>query len=275
MKAFRDLPKALFVLSLAVTPQLARGQHDRAQESFSLPAGRRAFAANCAGCHGLDGRGSEKAPNLVTSSAVQRSSDAELAQIIRNGVTGTGMPAFHSLRAQEVGSLVGYIHTLQGRKAGTFAAGNSKRGEAIFFGKGECSKCHSVQGQGGFLGPDLTAYGSAKSALELADEILRTKRTPVNGYRAVTVTTHEGTRITGILRNEDNFSLQLQTEDGSFHFFDKSEVRDVADSEQSRMPTDYAIRLSRTEIDDVVSFLIHLSSAEPVSGNSEKRGRAE
>ena len=35
------------------------------------------------------------------------------------------------------------------------------------------------------------------------------------------------TRYQGIIRNEDNFSLQLQSEDGAFHFLSKADLKTI------------------------------------------------
>ncbi len=59
--------------------------------------GKQTFTSTCAGCHGLDGRGGERAPNIAENPKVLRFSDAQISLIIENGVPGTGMPAFHSL----------------------------------------------------------------------------------------------------------------------------------------------------------------------------------
>src|SRR5579864_3882346 len=127
-------------------------------------AGKRSFTSTCAGCHGLDGRGSERAPSIATSPRIQKLSDKGLSNIIANGVPGTGMPAFHSLSAGQVQSLVSYIRTLQGKTEARVLPGNAARGKDIFFGKGECSNCHSISGHGGFFGPDLTTFGASSSA---------------------------------------------------------------------------------------------------------------
>ena len=66
------------------------------------PPGGAIFASNCAGCHGADGRGGEHAPNIATAPEVQHMTDRELAGIIRYGIAGAGMPAFSSLKQQEV-----------------------------------------------------------------------------------------------------------------------------------------------------------------------------
>src|SRR5262245_38084493 len=33
-------------------------------------------------------------------------------------------------------------------------------GDAVFFGKGNCSSCHEINGRGGIVGPDLSAAGT-------------------------------------------------------------------------------------------------------------------
>ena len=76
------------------------------------PPGAAIFASNCAGCHGADGRGGEHAPNIATAPEVQHLMDRELAGIIRYGISGAGMPAFSSLKQQEVAELVSYLRVL-------------------------------------------------------------------------------------------------------------------------------------------------------------------
>jgi cytochrome c oxidase cbb3-type subunit 3 len=238
-------------------------------EKAAVP-GARSFNSTCAGCHGLDGRGSDKGANIAGSVKVRRLSDAEVSAIISKGVPGTGMPAFHHLSAQQIGSLVRYLRILQGKGEAQAPPGDVAHGKEIFFGKGECSTCHTISGAGGFLGPDLSAYGSAMSAKAIQDEIVRPERNVPAGYRSAVLTTREGDRLEGIIRNEDNFSLQLQTKDGSYHFFEKSELRSVEPAGQSLMPTNYRQRLSPDELNDLVSFLMNVGPAPGEPRNSHK-----
>src|SRR5581483_4091461 len=170
-----------------------------------------AFPANCASCHGLDGRGTERAPSIAGSGKVQRMSDEQVFRVISDGVPDTGMPAFHSLSAIERRRIVRHLRMLQGRtKAGPVAAGNAEQGKAIFFGKAECSNCHMIEGRGGFLGSDLTAYARTKSAQEIRQAIVNPGADPDPRTKAITATTHDGRMVSGILRNHDNFSVQIQ-----------------------------------------------------------------
>lgn len=200
-------------------------------------------------------------------------SDKELSNIISNGVSGTGMPAFHSLSTTQVQSLVSYVRALQGKSDVRVVPGNAARGQEIFFGKGECSNCHAVAGQGGFLGPDLTTYGAVSSSKQIQDAILNSNRIVPPGYRSAAVTTRDGARIEGVIRNEDNFSVQLQTQDGAFHFFQKSDLQKLEYSNESLMPSNYAQRLSQDELNDLVSFL--MGTTPPHDKTSSKKAPAE
>jgi len=166
------------------------------------------------------------------------------------------MPAFRSLTARQVRAVVDYLRSLQGKAEGRVLPGDPKRGKEIFFGKGDCSACHTISGQGGFLGPDLTEHGATSSGDAIRDEIVRSPRVPSIGYRTAALTTESGERLEGLVRNEDNFSVQLQTKDGSFHFFKKTDLRSFDRQDGSLMPADYRNRLSESELNDLASYLM-------------------
>jgi putative heme-binding domain-containing protein len=249
----------LCALGLAVS--LAQQGSSAKPSKVSLEAGRKAYNSSCAGCHGLDGSGSDKAVNISGGAKVRQLSDSQLASIISNGVPGTGMPAFRNLSETETRAVVGYVRSLQGKLKAQTLPGDAERGKQIFFGKGECSSCHAISGQGGFLGPDLSGYGSNLSVQAIRDEVVKPRRSPAHGYRSAVLVTSDGDRMEGLIRNEDNFSVQFQTKDGSFHLFQKSELRSLELRENSLMPTNYGERLSAGELDDLASYLITASPA--------------
>jgi hypothetical protein len=71
--------------------------------------------------------------------------------------------------------------------------------------------------------------------------------------KATTVVTTTGQKITGMLRLNNNFSLSLQTLDGTFHFIQKPEVAQVEIGSRSLMPPS---TLNGKEVDDLVSYLL-------------------
>jgi cytochrome c oxidase cbb3-type subunit 3 len=217
------------------------------------PPGAAIFASNCAGCHGADGRGGEHAPNIATAPEVQHLMDRELAGIIRYGLAGAGMPAFPSLKQQEVADVVSYLRILQGRGDIVKLPGDPKQGEALFYGKAQCSDCHMVNGKGGFIGSDLSFYGAEAKPDQMRAIIHDPDKNLPADKKATTVVTTAGQRITGMLRTNNNFSLSIQTLDGSFHFLPKSELTQVDVGSRSLMP---AASLNSKEVDDLVSYLL-------------------
>jgi cytochrome c oxidase cbb3-type subunit III len=169
------------------------------------------------------------------------------------------MPAFGSLGAARIQAVVRYLRTLQGQTGAADFSGDSKRGKALFFGQSGCSQCHMANGQGGFIGSDLSNYASTQSASDIRSEITDPSRNLDPRKRTVVVTTAGGQTLTGIARNEDNFSLQLQTADGTFHLFAKSKLKSVEYQPRSLMPDDYGSKLSHQELDDLVSYLVGIS----------------
>ena len=262
---------ALVVLFWGFTLLQAQRGAPSKRSSISGVAGRNTYNASCAACHGLDGHGSDKAVNIGAGADARHFSDAQLSGIIANGVPGTGMPAFRNLSAKQVQGVVRYLRSLQGRAESRSLPGEPKRGKALFFGKAECSTCHMISGEGGFLGPDLSGYAATAEPTAIREQIVKTQRTPAPSYRPAVLTTANGERLEGLIRNEDNFSLQLQTKDGNFHFFQKSELRDFERRDSSLMPTDYRDRLSSSELDDLVSFLVSVNPDTNKAGPSHKK----
>jgi putative heme-binding domain-containing protein len=211
------------------------------------------FAANCAGCHGADG-GGEHAPNIATAPEVQHLMDRELAGIIRYGISGAGMPAFSSLKQQEVADVVSYLRILQGRGDVVKLPGDPNQGKVLFFGKAHCSGCHMVNGQGGFLGGDLSFYGASAKPDQIRAIILDPDKNLPADKKATTVVTLTGQKITGMLKVNDNFSLSIQTPDGAFHFLPKAQLAQVDIGSRSLMPA--GSTLSGKEVDDLVSYLL-------------------
>ena len=223
--------------------------------------GEKLFAASCAGCHGLDGRGGDRAPGIAAG-RVQRLSDIEIFGIIQHGITGTGMPSFHSLTDSDIKSVVAHLRTLQGTKKTISLPGDPNRGKTLFFGKAGCSGCHMAAGQGGFIASDLSGYTRTHSVEEARTAITNPNASGDKLAHSATVTTRSGEKYAGRVRNEDNFSLQLQDLDGAFHFLAKSDVQSVEYSSAPLMPANYGSTLGSGELDDLISYLMSVANSK-------------
>lgn len=73
--------------------------------------GRKIFQQRCTVCHGGDGSGNKRGPNLTVGS-VQRQTDGALFWKISNGNTRTGMPGFSFLPRAQRWQLVQHLREL-------------------------------------------------------------------------------------------------------------------------------------------------------------------
>jgi cytochrome c oxidase cbb3-type subunit III len=242
----------------------AQAPEQRTSPTVSTPPSateRALYTARCSGCHGLDGKGGEHGPNIATNPDIQHLPDAEVQRIIRDGIPAAGMPAFGStFNAAQIAAVLHYLRVLQGRHNEIPLAGDVRNGEKLLFGKAKCSECHMLAGKGGFLGADLSGYGASHSAAEIREAILDPNKDLNPRKGVVTVITRDNHTYSGMLRNEDNFSMQLQTADGLFHLLDKSSLSHIEYTGRSIMPSDYGTKLSRTELDDLIAYLMTSAS---------------
>jgi cytochrome c oxidase cbb3-type subunit III len=204
---------------------------------------------------------------------VLRLSDSEIFHIIENGIPGTGMPAFHSFASSDTKALVTYLRSLQGAKSVANMPGDSERGKVLFTGKARCSGCHMAAGTGGFIASDLSNYARTHTVEETRGAITHPAGNSDRQMRLVTAAIRGGEKYTGKVRNEDNFSLQLQMLDGSFHFISKSDIESMEYDSTPLMPSDYGSTLSTEEVDDVVSYL--MSVVNTVSSEIPKKKRSK
>jgi cytochrome c oxidase cbb3-type subunit III len=269
----RNLLRFSVMLLLACMAQVCvpgrmQAQQSRKAGGDSAIAGKKIFTTTCAACHGLDGGGGEHGPDISRRPEVQRLPEKALLQIVREGIPATGMPAFGSLGATRIQAVVRYLRSLQQPATAANLSGDPKRGKALFFGQSVsgqpgaqpgCAQCHMVKGEGGFIGSDLSSYARTQSAADIRIAITDPNRNLDPRKRTVIVTTTNGQTLTGIARNEDNFSLQLQATDGSFHLLNKSDLKSIEYQPRSLMPGDYGSRLSRAELDDLVSYLVSVA----------------
>jgi PQQ-dependent dehydrogenase (methanol/ethanol family) len=220
-----------------------------------IAAGGRQFASRCAGCHGVDGGGGEYGPNIVDTRRFGQRSGRDLADVIKNGIQDSGMPAF-PLPQPDIDSLVAFVNSLRAPAADHPAPGDIAAGERFFSGKGNCSNCHMVKGRGGNLGPDLSNLGRELRLAQITQALRNPGMLQTPGYHLVSLHLKDGTAIRGLVKNESNYDLQLQTLDGSLRLVEREQIADETREPAPLMP---AVKATDEEMRDLLAFLSRLA----------------
>ena len=139
------------------------------------------------------------------------------------------------------------------------AGGDVDRGRDLFFGRGElsCRRCHTVAGQGGAVGPDLTKVGVDKTRDYLLESIVVPNKAIAKGFESLIVITEEGKSFAGIVKESTDDSLKLMQSDGTIVTIPKSSIDESAKG-ISAMPADIVKKLSLRELRDLVEYLSSL-----------------
>jgi cytochrome c oxidase cbb3-type subunit III len=251
-------------------------QNPDSKETASGPkldlAGKRTFEARCATCHGLDGLGGEHAPDIIRPHDAKALSDEAMLSVIHDGIPEAGMPAFPSIAGEDGRALVEYLRFLQGRSDRNSVPGDPARGRDLFFGTGGCSACHQIGRRGQFAAGDLAGFARDHSEQEIRDAILKP---PEEMRESATAVARNGRKFSGMIRNEDNASLQLQDGDGRFYLLMKSSLVSVNRKTEDPMPLDYGQRLNSSELGDLVAYIVREAQLSEPSSSSSKEGHAQ
>jgi alcohol dehydrogenase (cytochrome c) len=254
------------VLMLGVVQSAhAQGRPDTPTNPFAADptaaaAGKRVFDATCIVCHGSGGAGTERAPALDSGRFAHGGEDFEIFQTVQKGVPGTQMPSFASFSAEQLWQVVSYVRSLSrvsSTTAGAPAMGDASRGEQLFFGAARCSSCHEINGRGLPIADDLSEVGKQAPAAIAAgiEHQLSPRRVPfgLTNQRYVDITLQDGGRLQGLVRNEDSFSLVLQTLEGDYRPLDRQRIRTITNSTRTLTPA--AQHLSADQKADLLAYL--------------------
>jgi cytochrome c oxidase cbb3-type subunit 3 len=225
-----------------------------------LLSGEKLFQVHCALCHGPKGVGG-RGPLLTRARLSRAPDDAALLRVLEDGIRGTEMPGAGAMSEREMRQTAAYVRSL-GRVAVKPVPGDAARGAEIYRGKGNCANCHSIRGEGGVAGPELSGIGESRSAAYLRESVVNPGAAVPEGYLLVTVVPNTGERVTGMRVNEDSFSIQVRDSAGRSHSFWKKDIAQVdVQRGKSPMPS-YQGQLSDAELTDLVAYLASLKEAK-------------
>ena len=259
------------IVFLAAAATAGDDRNPLAGDPSAAKKGEYQFRINCALCHGLGARGGGRGPDLTRAVKKHTHSDADMFQTISNGIPGTAMPANGTngqgvgMTDEEIWQIIAYIRS-QEVKAPAKPLGNAARGKDLFFGDANCSLCHTVEGKGGRMGPELTGVGGSRTREAIIDSVRNPSRRLAWGlseatkefpqeFESVTAVTADGKEIKGITLNEDSFSVQIMDSGETIHLLEKDKLRSFQKSRESAMPKYGTDALSDKDLEDIVAFL--------------------
>jgi len=231
-----------------------QGTNPLARDEQAIGQGHEIYNRSCTSCHGLDGAAGGRGPALGAGRTYVLRTDEAIFGAIQKGISGTEMPPA-GLQPMDIWRVVAYIRSLRSTASDAFVPGNVENGERVFSNKGKCGSCHMIRGQGGITGPDLSNLGAQQTLQYIRDSLTKPRARIPTGYQPVEVVTKDGQRLSGIAKNDNNFSLQLLDSRDRLQFFTSDELKEVIYKKESLMPSDYGKTLTPGELQDLVAFL--------------------
>lgn len=126
-----------------------------------------------------------------------------------------------------------------------------KHGRLLF--SRTCASCHTLFGEGGKIGPDLT--GSQRTNPEyLLTKLVDPSAVVARDYQMTIITLKNGRILSGLIKEENDKTLTLQTQNEAVRL-DKSDIEERQRSQQSMMPDGLLVPLSPAEVRDLIAYV--------------------
>ena len=137
--------------------------------------------------------------------------------------------------------------------------GNPKAGREVFLGrKAGCTACHTVAGQGGKVGPDLSKIGSIRAGRDLLEAIVFPSATFARGFEPFLIRTKDGVIYDGLIARETPDAIYLFTSERVEKRIARASIEVIQQSKVSIMPQGLDNQISRDELRDLIAFLASL-----------------
>nr|WP_277487588.1 c-type cytochrome [Catalinimonas alkaloidigena] len=142
-----------------------------------------------------------------------------------------------------------------------------------------CVTCHSMRGEGGIIGPDLTQLGTRFSAEDMIEAIVEPNKTISDQYASTVLYLKNGQSIVGRLTDQDEENYYLSQNPFAPDVIREVPKEDVTDTKMSAvsvMPPGTINALGEDELRDLIAYLMAGGNPEhPIYQEGEDEGSAE
>jgi putative heme-binding domain-containing protein len=134
----------------------------------------------------------------------------------------------------------------------TLAKADLLNGKALF--KQTCSACHTLYGEGGKIGPDIT--GSNRTNIDyLLSNLIEPSSEIQDDYKMVVITSRDGRTFSGNVVAENDRQITLRVIGQDQLVLNKSEIQSREIASVSMMPEGLIQTLTDKEVQDLVAYL--------------------
>ena len=140
--------------------------------------------------------------------------------------------------------------------------GNVERGKIVFNTTGTCAKCHTINGVGKDVGPNLSEVGGKSPKDVLYESILFPSAAITHNYETHRIELQNGNIVQGIIVSETSESIAIKTAEAIVQTYKKSEIAENIEIKVSLMPADLQKLLTVDDLVDVVEYLTTCKKAE-------------
>jgi putative membrane-bound dehydrogenase-like protein len=139
--------------------------------------------------------------------------------------------------------------------------GDAAKGQDLFAKVGTCANCHTVNGVGKDVGPNLSEIGKKLSAEALYESILYPSAGIAHNYETWVLETKAGEVVQGLMVSETPQQVILKEATALTKTFARADIESLTKSPISLMPADLTKNLSSQDLADVVGYLQTLKEA--------------
>jgi putative membrane-bound dehydrogenase-like protein len=142
--------------------------------------------------------------------------------------------------------------------------GDAGRGRQVFAASLkndlQCEKCHTVQGVGGNVGPDLSMIGKKASRENLFESILQPSKAIADQYVNWQIFSTRGAVMSGLLVEETAEAVTLRDANGKDMRIDKKDIDTREKNPVSLMPDNLVGAITEEDLVDLVEYLTTLKT---------------